>query len=56
MYRYFTAKNTLRYVDVLPKLVSSYNQTYHRSIKMAPVQVTKKNEAKVWDILYGEDK
>ena len=56
MYRYFTAKNTLRYIDVLPKLVSSYNKTYHRSIKMAPIQVTKKNEAKVWDILYGEDK
>ena len=56
MYRYFTAKNTLRYIDVLPKLVSSYNKTCHRSIKMAPTQVTKKNEAKVWDILYGEDK
>ena len=56
MYRYFTAKNTLRYIDVLPKLVSSYHKTYHRSIKMAPIQVTKKNEAKVWDILYSEDK
>lgn len=41
---------------MLPKLVSSYNKTYHRSIKMAPIQVTKKKEAKVWDILYGEDK
>lgn len=31
MYRYFTAKNTLRYIDVLPKLVSSYNKTYNLS-------------------------
>ena len=55
MYKYFTAKNTLTYIDVLPKLVKSYNNTYHRSIKMKPSQVTKANEAKVWDTLYGND-
>ena len=47
MDKYFTAKNTLTYIGVLPQLVKSYNNTYHRSIKM--------NEAKVWDILYGSD-
>ncbi|XP_073235071.1 SCAN domain-containing protein 3-like [Porites lutea] len=55
MYKYFTAKNTLTYINVLPQLVSSYNNTYHRSIKMKPSQVTKANEAKVWDTLYGDD-
>ena len=55
MYKYFTAKNTLTYIDVLPQLVKSYNNTYHRSIKMKPTQVTKANEAKVWDTLYGSD-
>ena len=55
MYIYFTAKNTLRYINVLPQLVSSYNNTYHRSIKMQLSQVTKVNEAKVWDTLYGDD-
>ena len=55
MYKYFTAKNTLSYIDVLPELVSSYNNTYHRSIKMKPSQVTKANESKVWDTLYGGD-
>ena len=53
IYKYFTAKNTLTYIDVLPKLVKSYNSTYHRSIKMKPSQVTKSNEAKVWDTLNG---
>ena len=43
MYRYFTAANTLRYVDVLQKLVQSYNSTYHRSIGMRPVEVNQKN-------------
>ena len=55
MYKYFTAKNTLTYIDVVPQLVKSYNHTYHRSIKMKPSQVTKANEAKMWDTLYGND-
>ena len=45
MYKYFTYKNTLSYIDVLPQLIKSYNNTYHRSIKMKPSQVTKANEA-----------
>ena len=55
MYKCFTAKNTLTYIDVLPKLVKSYKNTYHRSIKMKPSQVNKANEVKVWDTLYGND-
>ena len=53
MYKYFTAKNTVTYINALSHLVSSYNNTYHRSIKMKPSQVTKTNE--VWDTLYGDD-
>ena len=40
MWKYFTAKNTMHYLDVLPELVSSYNSAYHRCIKMAPSQVS----------------
>ena len=54
MYRYFTARNTRSYVGVLSKLVDGYNKGFHRSIGMAPVSVTKKNEAKVWKKLYGK--
>ena len=39
MWKYFTAKNTVHYLDILPELVSSYNSTYHMSTKMAPNQV-----------------
>ena len=39
MYRYFTIANTLRYVDELQYFVDSYNNTYHRSIKMEPFKV-----------------
>ena len=36
MWRYFTKNQTLRYLDVLQDFVRSYNDTYHRSIGMAP--------------------
>ena len=47
MYRYFTAKNTRRYVDVLQDIIYSYNHSYHRSIGMAPANVTPDNEATI---------
>lgn len=40
MYRYFTYAKTQKYIDVLPDLVQSYNNTYHRSIGMAPNEVS----------------
>ena len=40
LYRYFTAVNSLRYIDVLQDLVDSYNNTYHRSIGRAPATVS----------------
>ena len=52
MYRYFTAKRTRRYVDVLSDLVYSYNNTNHRSIGMAPSEVTTDNEDVVRARLY----
>ena len=54
LYRYFTAANTLKYVDILPKLVNQYNRTYHRSIKTTPAKVTTSNAKEVWNNLYGK--
>ena len=36
MWKYFTANNTQKYIDVLPSMVKGYNNTYHRSIKLTP--------------------
>ena len=36
MWKYFTANNTPRDIDVLPSMVEKYNNTYHRSIKLTP--------------------
>jgi len=53
MYKYFTANLTRTYLDVLPEMVEKYNNTYHRSIKMTPVQASNpKNSEKVYFNLY----
>ena len=54
LYKYFTYKNTHQYLDILPDLLKSYNQSFHRSIRMKPVEVTEKNEDAVWHTLYGK--
>lgn len=54
MWKYFTNNHTYRYLDVLNKLVWSYNHTYHSSIKRAPSEVKKENESDVWFTLYGD--
>lgn len=53
MFKYFTDQNSHRFLDVLDKLVHSYNHTYHRSIKMQPIEVNSENEKQVWSNLYG---
>ena len=52
MWRYFTLTKNMRYLDVLPKLVLSYNRTYHSTIKMSPVEVTVHNETELRERLY----
>ena len=36
MWKYFTANNAQKYIDVLSGMVEKYNNTYHRSIKLKP--------------------
>ena len=47
LWRYFTYTNNRRYVEVLPALVESYNNTYHRSIRRAPNSVNSENQETV---------
>ena len=54
LWRYFTYTNNRRYVEVLPALVESYNNTYHRSIRRAPNSVNSENQEKVWLTLYAD--
>ena len=53
MWRYLTAINSKRYIDVLQDIVCGYNNSHHRSIKMKPADVSKDNETIVFKTLYG---
>lgn len=57
MFKYFSANSTRKYIDVLGDMVDRYNNTKHSSIKMTPVEASKKvNENIVWYKLYGSIK
>src|SRR5215469_924448 len=52
LFRYLTYKNSSRYIDALPDLVTSYNATYHSTIKMAPSNVTIEHESSIMRLLF----
>ena len=55
MWKFFTSRNTYKWLEVLPKLVAAYNQSKHRVIKMKPADVNQENAQLVWERLYGKD-
>ena len=55
MWKMFTVNNNTVYWDKIDNLVNAYNNARHSSIKMSPVEASKKkNESKVWSNLYGD--
>jgi len=48
LYKYLTYKNTLRYIDVLPKFAQAYNDTVHSTTGMAPSRVTDSDVLAIW--------
>jgi len=49
LYKYFTYKNTYRYIDVLLKFVRAYNDTVHSATGMAPSRVTDSDVLTIWN-------
>jgi len=55
MYRQFTTRNNTVYIDILPKIPFSYNNSKHRSIGMTLCQAREpKNYGKVYFNSYGD--
>ena len=52
MYRYFYQYQTYKYIDILPDLVSNYNNRPHRSLnERTPASITQ-NEPELWKHMY----
>ena len=47
MFRFFTDRNTLKYVNVLQDLMDSYNSTIHSSTGFRPREVDRENEVQI---------
>ena len=47
MWKYFTRRETLTYMDIIPNMVASYNRTEHRSIGIPLTEVTWANQTTV---------
>ena len=55
MYKQFTIQNITVYIDILPKILSSYNNSKHRSIGMTPKEARKpENYGKAYFHLYSD--
>ena len=55
IWRFFTAHQTNKYIEKLDNFLKSYNNSFHRSIKMKPVDVKTKDEDRIWLTLYGKN-
>jgi hypothetical protein len=54
MWKYFTAKETHKWTNALDDFVNDYNNSFHSTIAMKPIDARKKeNEEVDWYNLYG---
>ena len=56
MWRFFTQNNSYKYIDVLPKFLHAYNTSKHRTIGMAPINVSDKNKAEILEKAFKPNK
>ena len=56
MMKEFVKNNNTIWYNILPKLIKTYNNRYHRSIKMKPIDVNKSNEKHIKNTIYNYDK
>ena len=55
MWRIFTKQNSYRYIDFLKDLLENYNNSFHRTIKMKPVDVNSSNENEILNKVFRID-
>ena len=56
MMKHFTKNNNTVWYNILPKLIKIYNNRYHSTIKMKPIEVNKSNEKYIKEYIYTYNK
>ena len=56
MMKEFVKNNNTVWYNILPKLIKIYNNRYHSTIKMKPIQVNKSNEKYIKENIYAYNK
>ena len=56
MMKEFVKNNNTVWYNILPKLIKIYNNRYHSTIKMKPIQVNKSNEKYIKENIYSYNK
>ena len=56
MMKHFVKNNNTVWYNILPKLIKIYNNKYHSTIKMKPIQVNKNNEKYIKENIYTYNK
>ena len=56
MMKEFVKNNNTVWYNILPKLIKIYNNRYHNTIKMKPIQVNKSNEKYIKENIYSYNK
>ena len=55
MWKQFTLQGNTQYLNILPEILKQYNNTKHSSIKMTPVEASKKKyEGSAYFNPYGD--
>ena len=56
MMKEFVKNNNIVYYNILPKLIKTYSNRYHSTIKMSPIKVNRNNEKYIKENIYTYDK
>jgi hypothetical protein len=56
MWKEFSLNGNYKWIELLPKLINSYNNTKHSTIKIKPKDVTSKNEKQILKSVYKKIK
>lgn len=56
MWKMFSYQGNYRWIDKLKQLINTYNNTYHRTIKMKPIDVCRQNEQFILQSAYNQPK